>query len=122
MTVKEQKTQLLEQLTWYEDYRKRIHKWYFKLLKESRDAALIFQIQNYITKGYDIDDKICKIITYLIGEYGEGLFTSEQLMYFLKKEEIDYEDKQEVDYQEYAEAFPDNLEYQKLANQQLLNS
>ena len=45
-------------------------------------------------------------------------------MYFLKKEESDYEDeeKSEIDWQEYAEAFPDNEEYKKLANAQLLNN
>ena len=124
MTITEQKKQVLEELTWYEDYRKKTHKWYYKLLKESRDAAMIFQLQNYFSKGYLSDEEIRKIIAYLIGEYGEGLFTSEQLMYFLKKEESDYEDeeKSEIDWQEYSEAFPDNEQYKKLANAQLLNN
>ena len=59
------------------------------MLKESHDAALIQQVWNYILAGINpaTNPDIEPIYTYLIGEYGEGIFQLEQSDAMLSKEE-----------------------------------
>lgn len=79
----------LQQQYAYLNWRRRVHLQHLKMLKESHDAALIQQVRNYILAGINpaTNPDIEPIYTYLIGEYGEGIFRLEQTDAALSKEE-----------------------------------
>ena len=66
----------LQQQYAYLNWRRRVHLQHLKMLKESHDAALIQQVRNYILAGINpaTNPDIEPVYTYLIGEYGEGIF------------------------------------------------
>lgn len=79
----------LQQQYAYLNWRRRVHLQHLKMMKESRDAALIQQVKNYILAGINPaeDPQIVSVYNYLIGEYGEGVFNLEQNDAQLTKEE-----------------------------------
>lgn len=66
-----------------------MHLQHLKMLKESHDAALIQQIRNYILAGINpaTNPDLEPVYSYLVGEYGEGIFNFEQNEAALSKEE-----------------------------------
>ena len=79
----------LQQQYAYLNWRRRVHLQHLKMLKECHDAALIQQVRNYILAGINpaTNPDIEPVYTYLIGEYGEGIFQLEQSDATLSKEE-----------------------------------